>query len=112
MTIDEVKRLINTKFEYRIYKSKEFLRLKAEVMAEFHGECIRCKNRGIITPAITVHHVNYVKTHPELAFSKYYKDRHGKKKRNLIPLCNDCHNAVHKRFGYKEKVKPLTEERW
>lgn len=112
MTTAEVIELINSNQAYKIYKSKDFIQLKKEVLSEFHGECVRCRSKGRITKAQTVHHVNYVKTHPELAFSKYYTDKHGVRKRNLIPLCNDCHNAVHKRFGYAEKEKPLTEERW
>lgn len=112
MTTEDVIKLLNNNQAYKIYKSKEFIQLKKEVLSEFHGECARCKSRGKITSAQTVHHVNHVKKHPELAFSKYYIDKYGKRKRNLIPLCNDCHNAVHKRFGYTEKEKPLTEERW
>lgn len=112
MTTEDVIKLLNNNQAYKIYKSKEFIQLKKEVLSEFHGECARCKSRGKITSAQTVHHVNHVKNHPELTFSKYYIDRYGKRKRNLIPLCNDCHNAVHKRFGYTEKEKPLTEERW
>lgn len=112
MTTEEVIELLKDNKAYKIYKSREFRELKAEVMKEFHNECARCKSKGKITRAQTVHHVQYVRKHPELTFSKYYTDKHGNRKRNLIPLCNDCHNAVHKRFGYEEKEKPLTEERW
>lgn len=112
MTTEEVIELLNKNQAYKIYKSKEFKELRKDVMNEFHNECARCKSKGKITRAQTVHHVQYVKKHPELAFSKYYTDKHGNRKRNLIPLCNDCHNAVHDRFGYEKKEKPLTEERW
>ena len=55
-------------------------------------------------------HVNYVKKHPEMALEIWY-EWHGVRKRNLISLCHDCHEAVH---GYRkpEEKKPLTEERW
>ena len=112
MNVKEIKQLIETNQLYKFYKSKEFVALKTEVLEEFHYECVRCKSQNKITKAQTVHHVQYVKKHPELALSKYYTDTNGTRKRNLIPLCNDCHNAVHHRFGYTEKKKPLTKERW
>ena len=48
--------------------------------------------------------------HPEMALEIWY-EWHGVRKRNLISLCHDCHEAVH---GYRkpEEKKPLTEERW
>lgn len=100
----------------RFYKSKYFRDIKNEVMKEQHYECQRCKEHGrltIVRPdkkrSGVVHHVNYVRTHPELALSKYYIDRFGNKQRNLVVLCNECHEIEHDRFA---KTVPLNEERW
>lgn len=73
-------------------------------------ECQMCKKRGKYTRATMVHHVNYVKMHPELALSVYYTWQ-GVQRRNLLSLCHDCHEEIH---GYRKKNKasPLTEERW
>lgn len=64
----------------------------------------------IYMKATTVHHVNYVKKHPDMALEIWY-EWHGVRKRNLVSLCHDCHEAVH---GYRkpEKKENLTEERW
>lgn len=92
------------------YNSKEWRKLRKEVLAEHKGECQRCKEKGFYTAANTVHHIQYVRKHPRYALSKVYIFQ-GKEYKNLIPLCHDCHEEVH---GYrqKEKAKPLTEERW
>lgn len=84
--------------------------MRQEVLALDKNECQHCKKRGIYKKASTVHHVNYVKRHPEMALEIWYEWR-GEKKRNLISLCHDCHEEVH---GYrkKENKKLLTEERW
>ncbi len=114
MTVHEIIDCINSGNTYKIYKTKEWSQLKREVMKEFHFECANCKSKGIITMAQTVHHVKHVKDYPHLAYSKYFIGINGEKKRNLIPLCNNCHNEEHDRFKKKEKKieKPLTEERW
>lgn len=54
--------------------------------------------------------MNYVKKHPDMALEIWY-EWHGVRKRNLVSLCHDCHEAVH---GYRkpEKKETLTEERW
>ncbi len=54
-----------------------------------HRECQRCKAKKIYTKATTVHHVNYVKKHPDMALEIWY-EWHGVRKRNLVSLCHDC----------------------
>lgn len=95
---------------HTFYTWGKWKQIRKEVLQQDKYECQMCKRRGRYTKATTVHHVNYVKKHPELALEKYYT-WHGQKKRNLISLCHDCHEEVH---GYrkKEEKKPLTEERW
>lgn len=92
------------------YSSKEWRRLRKEILIAHKGECQRCKEKGFYTKANTVHHVQYVRRHPRYALSRIYTFQ-GKEYKNLIPLCHDCHEEVH---GYrqKEKKEPLTTERW
>ena len=84
--------------------------VRRKVLQMDHGECQRCKAKKKYTKANTVHHVNSVKRHPDLALEICY-EWHGVRKRNRFSLCHDCHEAVH---GYRkpEDKKPLTEERW
>ncbi len=95
---------------HQFYASGKWKRLRADVLRMDKWECQICRGRGKYTKATTVHHVNYVKTHPELALEMWYAWR-GERKRNLISLCHDCHEEVH---GYRkrERQRPLTEERW
>lgn len=95
---------------YKFYKTKEWLELKKEVLKEAHNECVWCKEKGKISRAEEVHHIKFVKRHPELALSKYYTYQ-GKQYRNLIPLCHDCHDKAHERMKYKTK-KGINDERW
>lgn len=97
----------------RFYMSKEFLKLKKEVLEEQHYECQICKQQGIITKADTVHHNQFVTKYPELALSKFYYYK-GKRYRNLISVCKACHNKLHpeKHKHKKKKLKQVTEERW
>lgn len=94
---------------WRFYKSKLWQRLANEVLKEYHFECQVCLKKGKLTRANTVHHINEVKVRPDLALSKYYIDELGNKRLNLMPICFECHNKVHKRFIKKEQ---LNEERW
>ena len=59
-----------------------------------------------------------LKIDPGLALSEYYTDESGNEKRNLVPLCNACHNAEHPEkvykayFTNKKKKNNEPEERW
>ncbi|MDD3185977.1 MAG: HNH endonuclease [Anaerostipes sp.] len=110
-TREWILRLLRENKLYQFYKNKVWLSLREEVLKENHYECDMCKKEGKITRAVTVHHVQYVKKHPELALSRTYSYQ-GKTYINLIPLCHDCHDRVHGRMMYKKKEKPLTKERW
>lgn len=107
--IDYVKKCIEEDI-HKFYIWSAWLKVRSKVLQMDKHECQICKRRGRYTKANTVHHVNYVKKHPQLALEIWYEWQ-GQKRRNLISLCRDCHEEVH---GYrkKEKKKPLTEERW
>lgn len=109
-----IRGLIQRNEIYKFYKTEDWLELKEEVLEELHGECQGCLIKGRYTMAECVHHVNHVKKRPDLALSKYYIDKEGKKQRNLLPLCNICHNQEHpEKFGnYYNKDKFTNEERW
>lgn len=111
-----IEHLISINSLDRFYHSKYFRQVKREVLREQHYECQRCKEHGKLTivketkkRSGVVHHVKYVREHPELALSKYYIDNKGIKQKNLLALCNECHEIVHDRFSISE---PLNEERW
>jgi len=97
------------------YHRKEWKSLRAAVLRDAHYECVDCKARNKIRKAVTVHHVNEVKHRPELALSRYYTDKDGIIKENLIPLCHECHDARHERMQFKHsdnEKKFTTPERW
>lgn len=95
------------------YTSKEWRRLRQEVLRADKGECQVCKARGCYTKANHVHHINYVRKHPEIALSKYYINDDGNTKRNLISVCRNCHETVCHPERLRWNVKePLTIERW
>lgn len=108
---DWIKRLIEEDKLYRFYKDKKWKTLKEKILKENHYECAWCKDKGIISKAVEVHHIQFVKKHPALALSEYYTYK-GKQYKNLVPLCHDCHDKAHNRMRYKAKPKPITEERW
>ena len=95
----------------KLYESKEWRRLRKVVLADDKGECQHCKAKGYYTKANHVHHINYVRMHPELALDMFYKDDDGNVKRQLISLCHLCHEHIHE-WIVKEKEEPLTQERW
>lgn len=103
-----ISELIEADELWRFYKSKEFRKLKEEVLREQHHECQMCKENGKITPADTVHHIQYVRNHPGLALSKTYNYA-GKEHRNLIAVCRSCHNKIHREKGcIRKQVKVVT----
>ena len=106
-----INKLIKDNQLWKFYKSIEFRRLKEEVLIEQHYECQECKKKGIITKANTVHHVQFVRKHPELALSKFYIYK-GKQYKNLIAVCPACHNRLHPEKSKFKKKKILNEERW
>lgn len=104
-----IRELIDKDDLHRFYTCSAWLKVRAEVLAEYKHECQHCKQRGYYTRATTVHHQQYVRRHPRLALTKKYTFK-DKEYINLLPLCDECHKKVHNK-QYKKK-KPLTEERW
>ncbi len=95
------------------YLTDEWKELRLDVLEENCWECQECLKKGNYTRAVCVHHVNEVKNRPDLALSRYYTDNKGNRQRNLVPLCNQCHNIVHDKLGeWQRKDKFTNEERW
>lgn len=108
-----IKQLIKSDTLIKFYKSDDWKELREEVLEEFNYECAMCLEKGNYTRATCVHHVNEVRHKPALALSKYYIDKKGIRQRQLIPLCNTCHNIVHDKLGeWQRKDKFTNEERW
>lgn len=102
---------------HRFYCSARWERTRTWVLALDHNECQLCKTKyHRIRRASTVHHVHHLDEYPELALEIYDNDG----ERNLISLCNSCHNEVHpeKQIKFRKiwesnhKPKPMNEERW
>lgn len=95
------------------YWTDDWKELRQEVLDDLHNECQRCLKKGRYTRAVCVHHVNEVRHRPDLALSKYFIDAEGNKQRQLIPLCNICHNIEHDKLGkWQRKDKFTNKERW
>ena len=95
MTKDQIIELIAKGDLYPFYNGRQWRRLSHEIMTEQHHECQLCKERGRHRRARLIHHVNELKKRPDLAYERYYTDEHGTIRRNLIALCQDCHEAQH-----------------
>ena len=92
------------------YLTKEWRRLRKEVLQDDKYECQDCKAKGKYKRANHAHHEMYLDKHPELALERYYIDSKGNKHRQLTSLCEECHMVRH---DYQHKPKEqLTEERW
>ncbi len=121
-----IRQLIAEDKLWKFYKTKEWRRLKERILEEQHHECAVCKKRGRVTRydesrdgsrklISTVHHVNEVRYHPELALQEYDIDSSGRRRRNLIPVCKHCHNEIHDRIfrgSRKSKDSFTNTERW
>lgn len=97
------------------YNSARWRRLRARVLAEFHGESQY--ELGLepsrYVPAETVHHVMHVDEYPGWALSEFALDADGNLIRNLIPLSHAAHDIAHGRFGKNVRARAaLTDEMW
>ena len=51
------------------YHTTEWKRKRKEVLKRDHNACVRCRQLGKYTKAVTVHHVKHLKDVPELALT-------------------------------------------
>lgn len=73
------------------YKSQRWKHKRAQILRRDGYLCQECRKYGRMTQATTVHHIQHVEDHPELA----YNDD------NLVSLCEKCHNKMHPEKGTK-----------
>lgn len=108
-----IRELIRADKVHIFYQTKEWKELRQDILYDNHYECQRCKEKGKYTRATCVHHVNEVRVRPDLALSRYYTDAKGEQQKQLIPLCDACHNIEHDKLGnWQRKDKFTNEERW
>ncbi|MBV4424912.1 HNH endonuclease [Clostridium tyrobutyricum] len=101
---------INSLIKYHnikaFYNSALWIHIRQEVLAEQHYECQVCKSKGAYSIAETVHHIQFLRKHPELALTKS----------NLLAVCKKCHNELHpekhKWMNMKKKDRFINEEKW
>ena len=83
------------------YKDIKWRKKRAAILRRDGYLCQMCKRYGRYTQATTVHHIQHVDEHPELAFLDD----------NLISVCEKCHNKLHPekikrvRQGYQREVR-------
>ncbi|SJZ89574.1 HNH endonuclease [Pilibacter termitis] len=87
------------------YLSKEWRKIRKEVLVRDHYECVWCRKRGEVTTlasaTLEVDHIKELKDYPELALDKD----------NLRTLCKKCHNERHGRIIFeKQKKKKFDDE--
>lgn len=66
------------------YHSGAWGKVRAIVLTRDHGLCVHCYNKGIITTADMVHHIQPVRANWLLRLVLI----------NLVSLCNSCHSNV------------------
>lgn len=117
-------------FTYRVmerrnkpYKTKEWKEVREKVLKMDKGLCQRCLGKYKPVPgrpirrtkAVLVHHNFELLEYPEWKYS-IFVIVNGKKERNLVSLCNDCHEEIHERThrsrSFEKKEEFTTEERW
>lgn len=97
-TLEWIRKLIRENNLHEFYTSPVWRRTQARILKENHYECSRCKAKGLVVRARTVHHRKYLRDHPELALED----------ENLEPICERCHYDEH----HRKKQNFMNEERW
>ena len=75
--------------ELDFYRGKAWKRKRAAILRRDGYLCQECKKYGRRRDAVTVHHIQHLDEHPELA----------REDSNLVSLCNACHNKMHPEKG-------------
>lgn len=101
------------------YDSAAWLKVRAAVLAECHGESAweRQCSPARYEPATIVHHIYRVRRFPGLALSPWVTDpRTGRVERNLVALSHEAHELAHGRAFPKGRGRRATDglppERW
>ena len=105
------------KIRNQIYKTKEWEKLREEVFALDHYECVRCNHTLFqtstpkkLTRPTVVHHIFEAEKYPAYKYD-IWVNINGHVYRNLVSLCRNCHEEIHGR-GKKAKDEFTNEERF
>lgn len=96
-TLEWIKQLIRDDDLHGFYTSQLWRKKQSQILKDNHNECSRCKARGKVAIANTVHHKKYLRRYPDLALEDS----------NLEPVCEACHYSEH-----HTKKGFMNEERW
>lgn len=72
--------------EYKFYKSSKWIKFRNYIMQRDHHLCQICLQNNKLTDATVVHHIKPVRECWELRL----------KENNVIAVCTECHNKIHK----------------
>ncbi|CAM3744353.1 HNH endonuclease [Cohnella lubricantis] len=90
------------------YKTRKWINKREKVLRRDEYMCRECRRYGKTSAATTVHHINQLRDHPELALAEW----------NLISLCGRCHDKMHDRTtdaltalgqAWVERMRPTLE---
>ena len=101
-TAEQIKDLIDNNALEKFYGSWDWRLESIKKIRSEHHECVMCKREHRLVRATLVHHIVPLKEAPELAYTWD----------NLMPLCHDCHERIHKRGAYSEPKGFQNPERW
>lgn len=73
------------------YNTKKWKDKRLKILRRDKYICVECKRYGKITEATTVHHIYPYELYPELRLDT----------KNLISLCEKCHNEMHNRKNHE-----------
>lgn len=96
--------------KHRFYNSNRWKQTRALVMSIDHNECQRCKELyHRIRKANMVHHVNHLEDRPDIGLEIWLEDG----TRNLVSLCNSCHDEVHpeKQVKFRKHIEELKHKK-
>lgn len=77
------------------YNTAKWERKRSSILSRDNYICQHCKRYGRIRQATTVHHIKHAEEYPELAYDN----------KNLVSLCNACHNKMHPEKAVKKNKK-------
>ena len=78
-----------------IYATKKWERVRKSILRRDGYMCQECKRYGKLHEGNHVHHIFPVEHYPELAWEP----------KNMITLCQNCHNAMHDRDTHELSAK-------
>lgn len=87
-------------FAARFYSSKAWQKCRTSYMKSVSGLCERCFKKGLIVPAVIVHHKEWLT--PENIHNPAITMNF----ENLEALCRDCHEEEHSEENRLARQKP------